>query len=146
MTRFTGSGVTVVSASEEDGVVAVFCRLEGPGSAICLGGGLGCGTGITFKLDGGPERYDDWPVGRGIFFNAEKTFITWVNEEDHLRFISMQKGGDLGAVYKRLVTAVKDLEENMSFAHSERLGYLAFCPSNLGTGIRASVIASQEVS
>lgn len=36
--------------------------------------------------------YDDWPEGRGIFFNNDKTFLVWVNEEDHLRLISMQKG------------------------------------------------------
>ena len=48
--------------------------------------------------------YNDWPNGRGIFFNSNKTFLVWCNEEDHLRLISMQKGGDLAAVYKRLVT------------------------------------------
>jgi hypothetical protein len=47
--------------------------------------------------------YRDWPSGRGIFFNDDKTFLVWVNEEDHLRIISMQKGGDLGAIYTRLV-------------------------------------------
>ena len=41
----------------------------------------------------GMER--DWPEGRGIFHNAEKTFLVWVNEEDQLRIISMQKGGDV---------------------------------------------------
>ena len=35
----------------------------------------------------------DWPEGRGIFHNKEKTFLTWVNEEDQLRIISMQKVG-----------------------------------------------------
>ena len=33
-----------------------------------------------------------WPKGRGIFHNTEKTFLMWVNEEDHLRIISMEKG------------------------------------------------------
>lgn len=32
----------------------------------------------------------DWPDGRGIFHNNEKTFLVWVNEEDQLRIISMQ--------------------------------------------------------
>ncbi|BFZ09964.1 hypothetical protein BsWGS_13003 [Bradybaena similaris] len=83
--------------------------------------------------------YNDWPLGRGIFFNESKTFLIWVNEEDHLRIISMQKGGDIGAVYKRLVTAIKSLEEKLTFARDDRLGYLTFCPSNLGTTLRASV-------
>ena len=36
----------------------------------------------------------DWPESRGIFHNNEKTFLVWVNEEDQLRIISMQPGGD----------------------------------------------------
>ena len=34
----------------------------------------------------------DWPEGRGIFHNEAKTFLVWVNEEDQLRIISMEKG------------------------------------------------------
>ena len=40
--------------------------------------------------------------GRGIFPNADKTFLVWVNEEDQLRIISMQKGANIGAVFERL--------------------------------------------
>ena len=48
----------------------------------------------------GMER--DWPEGRGIFHNKEKTFLVWVNEEDQTRIISMQKGGDVKGVFERL--------------------------------------------
>merc|ERR1712072_720724 len=48
----------------------------------------------------GMER--DWPEGRGIFHNKDKTFLVWVNEEDQLRIISMQKGGDVKGVFERL--------------------------------------------
>merc|ERR1712142_278104 len=51
----------------------------------------------------GMER--DWPEGRGIFHNAAKTFLVWVNEEDQLRIISMQKGGDVKGVFERLARA-----------------------------------------
>ena len=44
----------------------------------------------------------DWPEGRGIFHNDEKTFLTWVNEEEQLRIMSMQEGGDIRAVFERL--------------------------------------------
>ena len=37
----------------------------------------------------------DWPNGRGIFHNNEKTFLVWINEEDQLRIISMQPGADI---------------------------------------------------
>jgi arginine kinase len=80
-----------------------------------------------------------WPTGRGIYHNDAKTFLVWCNEEDHLRIISMQKGGDLGQIYRRLVTAVNDIEKRLPFSHHDRLGFLTFCPTNLGTTIRASV-------
>lgn len=51
----------------------------------------------------------------------------------------MQMGGDLGEVYRRLVTAVNDIEKRIPFSHHDRLGFLTFCPTNLGTTIRASV-------
>ncbi|EDV41261.1 uncharacterized protein Dana_GF23510, isoform A [Drosophila ananassae] len=80
-----------------------------------------------------------WPSGRGIYHNDAKTFLVWCNEEDHLRIISMQQGGDLGQIYKRLVTAVNEIEKRVPFSHDDRLGFLTFCPTNLGTTIRASV-------
>lgn len=80
-----------------------------------------------------------WPTGRGIFHNDHKTFLVWCNEEDHLRIISMQKGGDLKQIYKRLIDAVNIIESRLPFSHDDRLGFLTFCPTNLGTTIRASV-------
>ncbi|XP_014237693.1 arginine kinase isoform X1 [Trichogramma pretiosum] len=80
-----------------------------------------------------------WPTGRGIYHNDAKSFLVWCNEEDHLRIISMQMGGDLGQVYRRLVTAVNDIEKRIPFSHNDRLGFLTFCPTNLGTTVRASV-------
>lgn len=40
----------------------------------------------------------DWPDARGIYHNDAKTFVVWVNEEDHSRIISMQKGGNMKEV------------------------------------------------
>lgn len=47
----------------------------------------------------------EWPEGRGIFHNDDKTFLVWVNEEDQLRIISMQQGADIAAVFERLSRA-----------------------------------------
>jgi creatine kinase len=80
-----------------------------------------------------------WPAGRGIYHNDNKTFLVWVNEEDHLRIISMQMGGDLKQVFSRLKTAVGEIEKRLPFSHHDRLGFLTFCPTNLGTTLRASV-------
>ncbi|CAL4062935.1 unnamed protein product, partial [Meganyctiphanes norvegica] len=91
----------------------------------------------------GMER--DWPEGRGIFLNKDKTFLIWVNEEDQLRIISMQKGGDVKAVFKRLVQGIRALGDSVEaecgkdFICDPRLGYIHSCPTNLGTGMRASV-------
>ena len=52
----------------------------------------------------------DWPEGRGIFHNAEKTFLVWVNEEDQLRIISMQQGGDVKGVFQRLARGIQAVQ------------------------------------
>merc|ERR1711970_1176820 len=91
----------------------------------------------------GMER--DWPEGRAIFHNKDKTFLTWVNEEDQLRIISMQKGGDVKGVFERLARAIKAVgdsvkaADNREFSMSDKFGFIHSCPTNLGTGMRASV-------
>ncbi|KAF7632333.1 Arginine kinase [Meloidogyne graminicola] len=93
--------------------------------------------GDRFLKEANANRF--WPTGRGIFHNAKKTFLVWVNEEDHLRIISMQNGGNVGQVLGRLINGVKAIEAQVPFSRDDRLGYLTFCPSNLGTTVRASV-------
>nr|BDA39157.1 opheline kinase [Thoracophelia sp. 1 KU-2021] len=86
----------------------------------------------------------DWPDARGIFHNNEKTFLIWINEEDHYRVISMEKGGNVRSVFERFSRGLQEIEGLMKkagreFMLSDRLGYLCACPSNIGTGLRASV-------
>ena len=81
----------------------------------------------------------DWPEGRGIYHNDEKTFLVWINEEDQLRIISMQMGGDIKQVFTRLSNAISKIESKVKFAYTDHLGYLTSCPTNLGTAMRASV-------
>lgn len=81
----------------------------------------------------------DWPEGRGIYHNNDKTFLVWVNEEDQLRIISMQMGGDIKEVFTRLVNAIKGIETKVPFSYSHHLGFITSCPTNLGTAMRASV-------
>merc|ERR1712186_160603 len=91
----------------------------------------------------GMER--DWPEGRGIFHNDKKTFLIWVNEEDQLRIISMQMGGNVKEVFERLAKGIKAVQDSVKkesgkdFCLDERFGYIHSCPTNLGTGMRASV-------
>ncbi|MBL6988232.1 MAG: arginine kinase [Bacteriovoracaceae bacterium] len=93
--------------------------------------------GDRFLESAGVNR--DWPRGRGIFCTDNKRFLVWINEEDHLRIISMQNGGDILMVFKRLMNAINTLEKKLQFAYSGHLGNLSSCPTNLGTAMRASV-------
>merc|ERR1719220_2981401 len=100
-------------------------------------------SGDRNLIAAGMER--DWPEGRGIFHNTDKTFLTWVNEEDQLRIISMQGGGDVRAVFDRLARGIKAVgdsvkaESGRDFMLDPKYGYIHSCPTNLGTGMRASV-------
>ena len=93
--------------------------------------------GDKYLESSGLER--EWPEGRGIFHNEAKTFLVWVNEEDQLRIISMQSGSDIREVFERLARGVGEVEKVSKFAHDDHLGYITSCPTNLGTGLRASV-------
>jgi creatine kinase len=82
----------------------------------------------------------DWPYGRGCYVSADKQFIVWVGEEDHLRIMCMKKGYVLNEVFDRLNGAIQKMESvSGNFAHSPDFGYVTSCPTNLGTGMRASV-------
>ena len=63
-----------------------------------------------------------------------------INEEDHIRLQVMTEGFDLDKAYELASRIDTLLDERLKFAFSERLGYLTQCPTNLGTGMRASVM------
>merc|ERR1712064_267957 len=87
----------------------------------------------------------DWPHARGIYHNNNKTALVWVNEEDHLRIISMQKGPNIRAVFDRFANLVKAVETAcVSVVRKLEIdpmyGNILSCPSNCGTGLRASMM------
>lgn len=86
------------------------------------------------------NAYKDWPLNRGIYLNRNKTLVVWINEEDHVRIISLQKGAQLKQVYARLVKALAQLEKSLEFVHHKKYGYLTFSPTNIGTSLRVSVM------
>jgi len=82
----------------------------------------------------------DWPYGRGMWESDNGQMIVWVNEEDQLRIMSMVTGSDLAVVFENLKGLLIAIEENgIKFAISKKYGYVTSCPSNIGTGMRASV-------
>ena len=73
--------------------------------------------------------------------SEDKGFIIWVGEEDHLRVMCMQKGTVLNHVFDRLKGALDVVSsiEGLEFAISPTFGVVTSCPTNLGTGMRASL-------
>ena len=82
-----------------------------------------------------------WPYGRGCYVSADKGFVIWVGEEDHLRIMCMQHSTVLNEVFDRLKSALDAVEaiDGLEFAYSEDYGVVTSCPTNLGTGMRASL-------
>lgn len=93
--------------------------------------------GDRFLESAGVNR--NWPDNRGIFFSDDKKFLTWISEEDSMRIISMQQGGDISEVFNRLASALSHINESITFAFDDVRGYHTTCPTNLGTAMRASV-------
>ncbi len=75
-----------------------------------------------------------------VFLSADKNISIMVNEEDHLREQYIYKGFDLYKAYEQINGVDEGLGATLNFAYDKKLGYLTACPSNLGTGMRASVM------
>ncbi len=78
--------------------------------------------------------------GAGIILSADKDLAILVNEEDHLRIQVILPGFQLEQGWERAEALDYRLEEVMAFAFHGDLGYLTACPTNLGTGLRGSVM------
>lgn len=80
------------------------------------------------------------PAGRSLIFNEDVSLSIMVNEEDHLRIQAMAHGLQLEDAYERAVAADDRIEQKQDYAFNEKFGYLTACPTNVGTGLRASVM------
>ncbi|AFQ42274.1 protein arginine kinase [Desulfosporosinus meridiei] len=77
---------------------------------------------------------------RGVALAPDHRYAVMVNEEDHLRIQVLLPGNQLLESH-RLATGLDDLlEAKLDFAYRESQGYLTSCPTNVGTGLRASVM------
>lgn len=77
---------------------------------------------------------------RGVAIDPNEKFSVMLNEEDHLRIQVMTSGLDLDSVWKQIDNIDDMIEERVTYAFHERLGYLTACPTNVGTGMRVSVM------
>ena len=80
------------------------------------------------------------PPGRAVAFGDSERLSVMVNAEDHLRIQSVAPGFELDEAWATAEGLDLHLEQRLAFAHTQELGYLTGCPTNVGTGLRASVM------
>eukprot|EP00746_Dinoflagellata_sp_MGD_P003121 gnl/MRDRNA2_/MRDRNA2_106075_c0_seq1.p1 gnl/MRDRNA2_/MRDRNA2_106075_c0~~gnl/MRDRNA2_/MRDRNA2_106075_c0_seq1.p1 ORF type:complete len:1378 (-),score=437.65 gnl/MRDRNA2_/MRDRNA2_106075_c0_seq1:61-4194(-) len=120
-----------MSPEEADELQKDRLLFEAPDSTLLLCSGIG----------------RQWPDARGVFVNASKSFVVWMNEEEHIRAISMKKGDAVQEAFTQVVSALDNIETSLKespqryeFMHNDHLGFVTSCPSNLGTALRVSMI------
>ena len=79
-------------------------------------------------------------TGSAVVINRRQTLSIMINEEDHLRMQSIRSGLQLKQAFKLVDKIDSALENKLEFAYDPRLGYLTACPTNVGTGMRASAM------
>jgi len=77
---------------------------------------------------------------RGVVIAEREFFTAMINEEDHLRIQVLKAGCQLSDCARQINRIDDMIEEKVDFAFSPRYGYLTACPTNVGTGIRVSVM------
>jgi len=85
--------------------------------------------------DGGPA-----PASSALALTAEGPCGLMINEEDHLRLHTLCNGMDLEAAWKQVDALDEELGGMLPFAFHHEFGFLTCCPTNVGTGLRASVL------
>lgn len=94
---------------------------------------------ISRELSGGAEG--DTPArGSGLILGPRDTLGVMVNEEDHLRLQALLSGFRLDDAYAAVDALDEELGDQLPFAYHQEFGYLTSCPTNVGTGLRASVL------
>ncbi len=79
-------------------------------------------------------------IERYVAISPNQTSALMVNEEDHLRLQVLMAGSNLKRVWETINTIDDELESCLNFSYSNTFGYLTACPTNVGTGIRCSVM------
>lgn len=85
-------------------------------------------------------QFADDSAPRGVAISRDETLSVMVNEEDHLRIQTMRSGLSLADAHTSVTAVANELEQELDFAFSPRWGFLTACPSNIGCGVRFSVM------
>jgi protein arginine kinase len=86
------------------------------------------------------HELSDGEGARAVVLDPHERFSVMVNEEDHLRLQVMQSGLDLHTAWQRMNELDNTLESKLIYSFTKKLGYLTACPTNVGTGLRISVM------
>ena len=66
------------------------------------------------KMQAASGYYVDWPIGRGVFHNPDKSFVNWINEGDcHIRIITMGMGSDVKGIFSTLSAGTGAVSEGL---------------------------------
>ena len=76
----------------------------------------------------------------GLFVGQREIVSVIINEEDHLRLQAMQSGLQLRDTWRIVDRIDDDMSDSLDYAFADQYGYLTACPTNVGTGLRASVL------
>ncbi|MFH2145343.1 MAG: protein arginine kinase [Candidatus Omnitrophota bacterium] len=77
---------------------------------------------------------------KAVAFSVDEIISIMINEEDHMRIQLLQPGFNLDECWRKIDEVETELEKKLDFAFSVKWGYLTACPTNTGTGMRASVM------
>lgn len=80
------------------------------------------------------------PDGSGVFIAPSQNLAIMINEEDHLRIQGMRSGFNFRKTWEEVDGLDNSIEEHLDYAFSDDYGYLTACPTNVGTGMRASAM------
>lgn len=75
-----------------------------------------------------------------IISNKENTLVVMLNEEDHLRVQAFESGFNVDQCFKEANDFMEEIEKKITISKNKKYGYLTSCPTNVGSGMRVSVM------
>ncbi|MEM9158553.1 MAG: protein arginine kinase [Verrucomicrobiota bacterium] len=88
---------------------------------------------ISRELSGAPEK-------AGVIISKDQSISVMINEEDHLRIQVIKSGYRFKQAWHSVNAVDSSLEDELDYAFSSKIGFLTACPTNVGTGMRASAM------
>jgi len=108
--------------------------------AIAMGDLTKIDRSVLFERHLISREHSEKTRGSGLLISINESVSIMVNEEDHLRIQVIAAGLELEKSWAKINTLDSEIEARVRYAFSPRLGYLTSCPSNVGTGLRASAM------